>query len=210
VDASESFGSGERFVLDLIGDVEKPSILVLNKVDLINKGRLLPLIEFYDKEGSYEEIIPLSALQGDNVGLLVDRIAEYLEEGEYLYPADYLTDQQERFLVAEVVREKVLELTRQELPYSSAVLVEEFDEEQRNGGFVRISASILVDKANQKKIVIGRGGQMIKQIGVAARKEIQKLLNVRKIYLDLNVKVIPGWRNRENVLDDLDVRRREY
>lgn len=205
VDASESFGKGEQFALDLVAKYEKPCFLLLNKVDSINKGRLLPMIEFYAEKGVFAEIIPASALDGTNLDLLVRKIIEYLPEGAPLYPEDYGTDKAEQFLVAELIREKILARTRQELPYSSAVQIEEFDEGRREAGFVRISASIIVDKPSQKKIVIGRGGRMIKEIGTSARKEIQRLLRVKKIYLDLNVKVHPEWRNHPYLLSELDL-----
>jgi len=205
VDASESFGKGEQFALDLIGNSKKPCLLLLNKIDSINKGKVLPMIEFYNEQGAYAEIIPASALDGTNVDLLMGKIMEYLPEGAPLYPEDYETNKSERFLVAELIREKVLERTRQELPYSTAVQVEEFDETRREEGFVRITASIIVDKPGQKKIVIGRGGKMIKEIGVTARKDIEGLLQVEKIYLDLNVKVLPEWRNQHFLLDELDL-----
>jgi len=206
IDASEKFGKGEQFVLDLVGSSKKPCFLLLNKIDLINKGKLLPIIDFYNKEEVYDEIIPGSALNGQNLDLLVSRISEYLPEGEPLYPSEYLTDQQERSIVGEMIREKVLLHSLKELPYSVAVLVEEFQEGERETGFVRISASVIVDKEGQKKILVGRGGQMIKRIGTEARKEIEAFLQVRRIYLELNVKVVPGWRNREGMLDDLGVR----
>lgn len=208
VDASESYGKGEKFVLELVAKSEKPALLLLNKVDLVNKGKLLPIIEFYNQEGRYQEIIPISAIEGDNVDTLLQKLEGLLPEGEALYPHDAITDQTERFIVGEIIREKVLQKTRQELPYSTAVVVEEFDEERREEGFVRIVASILVEKPGQKKIVIGRGGKMIKQIGIEARKDIEEFLQVEKIYLDLNVKVVPDWRNREPFLDDLGVRGR--
>jgi len=208
VDASESYGKGEQFVLELVAKSGKPALLLLNKVDLINKGKLLPMIEFYSKEGNYQEIIPISAIEGDNIDTLLEKLEELLPEGEPLYPPDTITDQTERFIVGEIIREKVLERTRQELPYSTAVVVEDFDEERRNEGFVRIVASILVEKPGQKKIVIGRGGKMIKEIGIEARKEIEEFLQVDKIYLDLNVKVVPDWRDREPLLDTLGVRGR--
>jgi GTP-binding protein Era len=206
VDASERFGKGEKFVLDLVRSSKKPCLLMINKIDLVNKGKLLPTIEFYSGEDVYQEIIPGSALKGDNLDALLSNIARYLPEGEPLYPAEYLTDQHERWIVGEIVREKVLLHTREELPYSIAVLVEEFEEKERKDGFVRISASVIVEKEGQKRILVGRAGQMIKRIGSAARPEIESFLEVRRIYLDLNVRVVPGWRNREGVLDDLGVR----
>jgi GTP-binding protein Era len=210
VDASESYGKGEEYVLNLIQRSEKPTILVLNKLDLINRGKVLPVIEFYSQQFEYLEIIPLSAIQGDNFEVFELKILENLPEGEWQYPADYLTNQTERSMVSEVIREKVLHHTRQELPYSTAVLVEAFDEERREEGFIRIVASIIVDKQSQKKIVIGRAGRMIKEIGTEARLEIQEFLQVKKVYLDLNVKTIPGWRDREQLLDELGVRSTDY
>ncbi len=206
VDASERFGKGEQFVLDMVRSVSAKKFLLLNKVDKINKAKVLPMIESFSQEGLYDEIFPISALTGENLDHLLDSMVRYLPEGQPMYPPDYLTDQNERFLVAEIIREKVLHHTRQELPYTTAVLIEEFDETKREEGFVRISASILVEKDGQKKIVIGRGGQLIKQVGIEARKEIEELLQVRQIFLGLNVKVEPGWRNRDPLLDALGVR----
>lgn len=205
VDASEHFGKGEKFVLEMVRSVEARKFLLLNKVDKINKAKVLPMIESFSQEGLYEEIFPLSALTGENVDLLLETMVRYLPEGQPMYPPDYLTNQNERFLVAEIIREKVLHHTRQELPYTTAVLIEEYDESRRDEGFVRISASILVEKDGQKKIVIGRGGKVVKQIGIEARQEIEPLLQVRQIFLGLNVKVEPGWRNRKPLLDALGV-----
>ncbi len=207
VDVSEHFGRGEQYVLDLVKKTEKPTLLVLNKVDLINKGKVLPMIEFFRKQYDYQEIIPLSALKGDNVAVLVEKIRTNLPQADFFYGPEMITDQQERFRVAELIREKVLEYTRLELPYATAVLVELLDETQKEASFVRVVASVIVDKESQKKIVIGRGGRMIKAIGTTARKEIEELLQVRKVYLDLNVKVVVGWRNREPVLDQLVIQR---
>lgn len=203
VDSSERYGKGEQYALDLVKKSGKPSILALNKVDLVNKGKLLPIIDFYSKQCEYAAIVPLSALTGENVDGLAEEIVRHLPEGESLYPSDFLTDQQERRIVSEIVREKVLAHTREELPYASAVRIDEFDESRRPEGFVRIVASVVVDKESQKKIVIGRAGQMIKQIGIEARNEIQSFLDVRKVYLDLNVTVIPGWRNIDHLLDEI-------
>jgi len=203
VDMSERFGKGEKYVGDMVQQSQKPTILLLNKVDLINKGKLLPILEFYQQEHDYREMIPISATKGDNHEVLLEKIAENLPEGDFLYPADYVTDQQEQSMVGERIREKVLHNTRQELPYASAVLLEEFDEEERKDGFVRITASIIVEKPGQKRIVIGRGGQMIKTIGTRSRKDIEKLLGVRQVYLELHVRVVPNWRNQENLLNRL-------
>ena len=210
VDASESYGKGEEYVLNLIQKTEKPTILVLNKVDLINRAKVLPSLEFYNQQYDYREMIPLSAVKGDNFKVLEQKIAENLPQGEWQYPEDYLTNQTERSVVSEIIREKVLRRTRKELPYSTAVLVEDFDEERREQEFVRIVASIIVDKQSQKKIVIGRAGRLVKTIGTEARLDIEKFLQVNKVYLDLNVKTIPGWRDREQLLDQLGVRSTDY
>ncbi len=211
VDVSERYGKGEEYVLNLVQKTQKPTILALNKVDLISKGKILPVLEFYNQQFEYREMIPLSALQGDNFDVLQEKIAEHLPEGgELLYPAEYITDQPERFIVSEIIREKVLHHTRQELPYSTAVLVEVFNESRRQKGFMSITASIIVDKDSHKKIVIGRAGQMIKTIGTEARVDLQDFLDVRKIYLELNVKVISGWRDQEHLVDELGVRSATY
>ena len=206
VDASESYGKGEQYVLNLVKSAAKPSLLVLNKVDLINKGKLLPMIDSYRQKHDYREIIPLSALAGDNVDVLLEKITENLPKGELLYPSEWITDQQERSIIAEIIREKVLAHTREELPYATAVQLEEFDESRREAGFVPLTASIIVEKQNQKKIVVGRAGNMVKTIGIEARRDIEKFLGVRKVYLSLNVRAIEDWRDREDVLNQVVVR----
>jgi GTPase len=203
VDASTKFGKGEQYVLDLVKNSGKPSILALNKVDLVNKGKLLPAMKFYSEQHDYAAVVPISATTEVNTEELVQEIVANLPEGEFLYPPEYVTDQQERYMVSEIIREKVLLHTREELPYATGVQLEEFDEAQRADGFVRIIASIIVDKDTQKKIVIGRSGQMIKQIGTEARQEIEEFLEVRKVFLDLNVRVIADWRNIDHILDDM-------
>lgn len=198
VDASQPIGGGENFAREMVARSGKPVLLALNKADLINKGKLLPLIETAAAHGCYDTVVPISAKTGDNVEALLAEIRSRLPAGEALYDETMWTDQQERGLVSETIREKVLRNTRQELPYSTAVQIEVFDEERREEGFVRILASIIVEKPGQKKIVIGRGGRMIKKIGTEARLGIQRLLDVEKVYLELNVKVVAGWRNRES------------
>ena len=206
VDVSERFGKGERFAVDLIAGARQPALLALNKVDKVNKGKILPAIESYAAFDVYREIIPVSATEGDNLEVLLQKVIELLPANEFQHHADQVTDQTERFLAAEVIREKVLRRTRKELPYATAVQVEQFDETRRKEGFVRIVASIVVDRPSQKKIVIGRGGRMIKQIGIAARREIERRLEIRQIYLDLHVRVVGGWRNVDRWLDELGVR----
>ena len=205
VDASERYGKGEEFAMQLVKQSNKPSLLLLNKVDAINKGKVLPQIEAWSERFPYLEIIPLSALKGDNVDVLMKKIAENLPQSDFLYPEDYWTDQQEREMAAEIVREKVLAHTRKELPYTSAVSIESFDSSRRGEGFIHISAIIVVERLGQKKIVIGKGGRMIKVIGTEARKELQKLLDVPRLYLELNVKVVPGWRDQQHLLTELGV-----
>ncbi|MEE2822603.1 MAG: GTPase Era [Acidobacteriota bacterium] len=210
VDSSENYGKGEEYVLNLIQKTQKPTILVLNKVDLITRSKVLPVIEFYSQQFIFREMIPLSAVKGDNFKVLEQKISENLPQGKWQYPSDYLTNQTERSIVSEIIREKVLRHTGKELPYATAIQVEVFDEERRKEGFIRILATIIVDKNSQKKIVIGRAGHMVKTIGIEARLDIQGFLQVKKVYLDLNVKAIAGWRNHEQLLNDLGVRSTDY
>src|SRR5688572_1543716 len=207
VDVSVKLGKGDRWMLDLLEDVKKPVILVLNKVDLVAKARLLPIIDHYQQAHPFVEIVPVSAADGTNVDVLEKLFLQYLPDGEPLYPPDYLTDQTERFWVAEIVREQVLRLTHDELPFSTAVVVDKFDEESSEE-LVNLYCTILVDRESQKPIVIGRGGAMIKEIGTAARTEIEEFLQ-RRVYLDLHVKVKSEWRDNERLLDEIKTQNRE-
>jgi GTP-binding protein Era len=206
VDASVKPGPGDRYLLKLVQGVTSPAILVLNKVDLIAKNRLLPLLDEYQRAHPFVEFVPVSALDGTNVDALERAFLSHLPEGEPLYPADYLTDQPERTYVAEIVREKVLQLTHDELPFSTAVVVDRF-EEPDDGGLMQVYCTILVERASQKPIVVGKGGAMIKAIGTAARTELERFFATR-LFLDLHVKVKSEWRNDERVLDDLGLRGR--
>lgn len=204
-DASVKFGGGERFVLDMVKGSRRKSVLLLNKIDRIQKGRLLPILDLYRQAHEFQEYIPLSALRGTNVDLLIRKIFEFLPVGEPLYPEDYLTDKSERFLVSEMIREKVLKYTHAELPYSTAVMIERFDESERsNRGLTRIDALVVVDKRSQKAIVVGRGADLIRTIGSEARKEIELLLQSR-VYLGLTVRTRRGWRNDKSFLYSLDI-----
>jgi GTP-binding protein Era len=205
VDASVKPGPGDRYMLELLKDVTTPTILALNKVDLVAKHRLLPLIDQYQKAHAFTEFVPLSAVDGTNVDVLEKLLLEQLPEGEPLYPPDYLTDQQERFFASEIVREQVLRLTRDELPHSTAVIIDKFEEAGADG-IISIYATILVDRESQKPIVIGKGGSMIKEIGTAARQELMHHFE-SKVYLDLHVKVKSEWRNDERLLDELGIER---
>ncbi len=207
VDASVKPGKGDRFMLDLLKGTTQPAILVLNKVDLVAKHRLLPLIDHYRQEHPFVEIVPASAADGTNVDVLERLFLQYLPDGEPLYPPDYLTDQTERFFVAEIVREQVLQLTHDELPFSTAVVVDRFDEDAE-GRRVDLYCTILVDRESQKPIVIGKGGAMIKQIGTGARRQLEQYLE-KSVYLDLHVKVKSEWRDDERVLDEIRTQNRE-
>jgi GTP-binding protein Era len=206
VDASVKPGTGDRYMLDLVKKTEQPVILVLNKVDLVAKPKLLPLIDGYRKEHPFVEIVPASAADGTNVDVLERLLLQYLPEGEPMYPLDYLTDQTERFFAAEIVREQVLQLTHDELPFSTAVVVDRF-EESADGQRVDLYCTILVERESQKPIVIGRAGAMIKQIGTNARLELEQHLD-KQVYLDLHVKVKSEWRDDERLLDEIAGRQR--
>jgi GTP-binding protein Era len=202
-DASVSTGNGDRFVLDLIKESEKPAVLVLNKIDkLREKGRLLPLIEFYSKEYEFAEVIPISALKGDEIDILLTEIIKHLPEGEAIFSDDELTDQSMRNIAAEMVREKILESTGEEIPYVTAVVTEMYDESQPD--LIRIFCAIYVERASQKKIIIGKGGSRLKEVGTAARIEIEALTG-KRVFLKLFVKVVEDWRNREGSLDEIGV-----
>lgn len=205
-DASVSTGNGDRFVLDLVKQAAKPSILVLNKIDKIkNKNEMLPLIEFYAKEFDFAEIIPVSALKGEAIENLLDQIVKHLPEGEPLFEEDELTDQPMRAIVAEMVREKILASTGEEIPYVTAVVTEKWDESDPDQ--LHIYCAIYVERDSQKPIIIGKQGAKIKQIGIEARKDIEKLLG-RHVHLQLFVKVVEDWRNKERELDDMGVHAR--
>jgi GTPase len=202
-DASVSTGNGDRFVLDLVKKADKKSILVLNKVDKIReKAELLPLIEHYSHEYEFAEIIPVSAQKGDSIEVLLEQITKHLPEGEQIFADDELTDQPIRSIAAEMVREKILASTGEEIPYVTAVVTELFDESDPN--IIRIFCAIYVERPSQKKIIIGKQGARIKDIGTRARVDIEKLIG-KQVFLKLFVKVVEDWRNRERDLDDIGV-----
>ena len=205
VDVTEPPGKGDRFVLNLLKGVSAPVFLILNKIDLIKKVRLLPIIQQYSELGTFAEIVPVSAATGDNVDRLERAILERLPEGEPLYPPDFLTDQPERFFAAEIVREKVLQFTHAEIPFSSAVVIDRFEEPDDSGKLLRIYCTILVDRESHKPIVVGRGGEMIKRIGTAAREDLERFFDTR-VFLDLHVRVKSEWREDERVLDEMGLK----
>ncbi|HSK70253.1 MAG TPA: GTPase Era [Pyrinomonadaceae bacterium] len=202
-DASVSTGNGDRFVLDLVKQAEKKAILVLNKIDKVkDKNNLLPLIEFYSNEYEFAEIIPVSALKGEAIDILLQQIAKHLPEGEPIFAEDEMTDQPLRVLVAEMVREKILETTGEEIPYVTAVVTEMFDESDPD--LPKIYCAIYVERSSQKSIIIGKQGAKIRDIGMKARRDIENLLG-KQVFLKLFVKVVEDWRNREGRLDEIGI-----
>jgi GTPase len=204
LDVAEKLGKGDRYVLDLVKDVKIPVFLILNKIDLIKKTKLLPLLDQFGRDERFAEIIPVSAATGDNVDRLERAIIDRLPEGEALYPDDYLTDQPERVMAAEIVREKLLQFTHAEIPFSSAVVVDRFEEPPEEGGLLKLYCTIVVDRESQKGIVVGKGGEMVKRIGTAARQELEQFFST-KVFIDLRVRVAVDWREDERVLQDIGV-----
>ncbi|MBI4165366.1 MAG: GTPase Era [Acidobacteria bacterium] len=202
VDASAEFGRGDEYAVRLIKQYSPRTILALNKIDLVRKPKLLPLIDRYAKLYDWEEVFPISAKQADGVKALLEAVIARLPEGPAYFPPEIYTDQPERFLASEIIREKVIAQTRQELPYVTAVLIEDFDE---SSAITRIHASIIVETESQKPIIIGAAGQRIKQIGTEARIELERLLPP-KVFLELHVRVEPDWRNSRGVVASLDYR----
>lgn len=202
-DASSRPGRGDEYVSGLLAGVKTPVVLVLNKIDLIAKPKLLPLIEQAQRWHSFAAIVPVSAATGDGIEALEQALLAQLPEGAPIYPEDFLTDQPERAIVAETVREKVLQHTRAELPFSTAVIVDQFDERERDS-ILRLYCTIFVEHESQKAIVIGRRGDMIKRIGTEARLDLEHFFGTR-VFLDLRVKVNPDWRDDDRALDALGV-----
>jgi len=204
-DASTRPGKGDQYVSNLLANVSTPVILVLNKIDLVAKPKLLPLMDQAQSWHPFAAIIPVSAITGDGIDELERTLVSLLPESAPIYPDDFLTDQPERVIVAETVREKVLQHTRAELPFSTAVAVDQFDETERDD-ILRLYCTIFVEQDSQKAIVIGRGGEMIKRIGTEARQDLERFFETR-VFLDLRVKVNPDWRDNDRTLDELGVPR---
>ncbi|MCC6543007.1 MAG: GTPase Era [Nitrospirae bacterium] len=197
-EAGESIGGGDRYIIERLQDVKKPVLLLINKIDLVQKGLLLPLIDEFSRLYNFVEIFPVSALRGDNVSVLYESIVSRLPEGPQYFPDDAVTDQPMRFIAAELVREKIFQLTYEEIPYSIAVGIEEFGEDkEKNMVFIR--AVIFVDKDSQKGIVIGKGGTKLKKVGQLAREELEAIMGI-KVFLELWVKVKSGWRGDDMIL----------
>jgi len=203
VDASAKFGTGDEFALDLVKRAEAPTILLLNKIDLVEKSKLLPIIDSYRQLHSFDEVIPVSARKGSGTEELLDAVAKRLPRGPKYFGGDAITDQPLRVLAAEIIREKILMHLGEEVPYAAAVLVERYEESAK---LVRISAAIYVEREGQKAIVIGKGGTMLKKIGSSARFELEKLTGT-KVFLELFVKVAADWRSSKRFVDELDWRK---
>jgi len=204
VDVTRRFNAADEFVLHMAKQTGTPVYLLLNKIDLLKeKGKLLPIIEEYRKLQEFKEVIPLSALKRDGLASLLNEVVAALPAGPRYFPEDQITDQPARFMAAEIVREQVLLATKEEVPYSTTVVVEQFEEHLK---LTRIAAVIYCERESQKAILVGKGGQMLKKIGTGARLQIERMLGT-KVFLELFVKVQPGWRDSRAFVDDLDWRR---
>ena len=203
VDVTEKSAAGDQFVLDLAKQSGTPIFLLPNKIDRLNKSKLLPLIDGWSKLHDFREVIPISALKRSGLDVLLKNIMKNLPEGPEYFATDQVTDQPVRFMVGEIIREQILAATREEIPYFTTVIVERFEEGEK---LTRIAAAIYCERDSQKGILVGKGGSMLKKIGIAARVAIEKMVGT-KVYLELFVKVQPGWRNSRNFVEELDWRR---
>jgi len=209
VNAEQKLGKGDEFILEMLAGNSTPVFLVINKIDQIHPDELLGIIESYKERYEFAEIIPISALQGNNVESLLDTLPKYLPEGPQYYPADQVTDHPERFIISELIREKVLHLTREEIPHSIAVVIDKIRRDEENNDKIHVAATIMVERDSQKGIVIGKRGALLKEVGTRARKDIEMLLG-SKVYLELWVKVQKDWRNKSTHLRDFGFRDDEY
>ncbi|MTH52464.1 GTPase Era [Bacillus mangrovi] len=208
INAEEGYGRGDEFIIEKLKEINTPVFLVINKIDQLHPDQLFPLIEKYKELYPFKEVVPISALQGNNVETLLTQINGYLPEGPQYYPADQVTDHPERFIISELVREKVLHLTREEIPHSVAVVIDAIERREENGS-VYVAATVIVERDSQKGIVIGKQGKMLKEVGQRARVDIEALLG-SKVFLELWVKVQKDWRNKMNQLRDYGFREDEY
>lgn len=208
INAEEGYGRGDEFIIERLQSTNTPVFLVINKIDQIHPDQLILLIDQYKNLYDFKEIIPISALQGNNVETLLKQIKSYLPEGPQYYPADQVTDHPERFIVTELIREKALHLTREEIPHSIAVVMDSM-EKREDGNTVYVGATIIVERDSQKGIIIGKKGSMLKEIGQRARGDIEALLG-SKVFLELWVKVQKDWRNRMTQLRDFGFNEDEY
>ncbi len=206
IDAASGFGRGDKFILERLKEMNKTTFLLINKVDQIKKDELLKLIDQYKDLYNFSEIIPISALKGDNVEDLIKTIKKYLKNDIKYYQDDVITNVSRNFIIAEMVREKLLRLTKKEVPHSITCLVENYDDV---GDYINISVLIIVDRDNLKKIIIGKQGQMLKQVGVEARTDIEEFLG-KKVFLQTYVKTIDNWRDREKYLKEFGLNEIEF
>ncbi|MBC6926332.1 GTPase Era [Ligilactobacillus salivarius] len=207
VNATQKRGRGDDFIIERLKNVKKPIYLVINKIDQIHPDKLLQIMDDYRNTLDYAEVFPISALEGNNCPELIESLVNTLPEGPQYYPADQITDHPERFIAGELIREKVLELTREEVPHSVAVVIDRIHREDDEK--VLVQATIVVERNSQKGIIIGKGGKMLKQIGVKARKDIELMLG-DKVYLELWVKVQPNWKDRQVDLQALGYKQDDY
>jgi GTP-binding protein Era len=204
IDASVAFGAGERFTLELLQRMKPRAMLLINKIDKIAKPKLLPIMQRYGASYDFLEIIPVSALKSDNLQLVLDKVFQHLPEGTPSFGPEEITDRTERFLAGEFIREKILERTRDELVYATAVIVRNFDESRREKSkLVRVEADILVDKRSHQGIILGAQGTRLRDIGIAARQQLEQFLGSR-VYLGLKVRTAEKWRDSESVLNELE------
>lgn len=209
VNAEQKLGKGDEFILEMLEGNPTPVFLVINKIDQVHPDELMGIIDSYKERYDFAEIVPISALQGNNVENLLATLIKYLPEGPQYYPADQVTDHPERFIISELIREKVLHLTREEIPHSIAVVIDKIRRDEENEGKIRVAATIIVERDSQKGIVIGKRGALLKEVGIRARKDIEMLLG-SKVYLELWVKVQKDWRNKSTHLRDFGFRDDEY
>ncbi|WP_285400189.1 GTPase Era [Lysinibacillus sp. fls2-241-R2A-57] len=209
VNAEQKLGKGDEFILEMLAGNPTPVFLIINKIDQIHPDELMGIIESYKDRYDFAEIVPISALQGNNVDNLLVTLTKYLPEGPQYYPADQVTDHPERFIISELIREKVLHLTREEIPHSIAVVIDKIRRDEENEDKIRVAATIIVERDSQKGIVIGKRGALLKEVGIRARKDIEMLLG-SKVYLELWVKVQKDWRNKSTHLRDFGFRDDEY
>ncbi|MBU7593624.1 GTPase Era [Metabacillus halosaccharovorans] len=208
INAEEGYGRGDEFIIERLKQTNTPVFLIINKIDQIHPDELLPLIEKYKKFYPFKEIVPISALQGNNIDTLLQQIEDLLPEGPQYYPEDQVTDHPERFIITELIREKVLHLTREEIPHSIAVVMDTLERRENNAA-IYVGATIIVERNSQKGIVIGKQGSMLKEVGKRARVDIEALLG-SKVFLELWVKVQKDWRNKASQLRDYGFREDEY
>ncbi|WP_368657429.1 GTPase Era [Metabacillus halosaccharovorans] len=208
INAEEGYGRGDEFIIERLKQTNTPVFLIINKIDQIHPDELLPLIEQYKKLYPFKEIVPISALQGNNIDTLLQQIEDLLPEGPQYYPEDQVTDHPERFIITELIREKVLHLTREEIPHSIAVVMDTLERRENNAA-IYVGATIIVERNSQKGIVIGKQGSMLKEVGKRARVDIEALLG-SKVFLELWVKVQKDWRNKASQLRDYGFREDEY